>query len=73
MGQNRDRTVPLVFHSGTVGHNGKKPVCNSYRDFHKPRGFSTKPFFSNAWDSGTRGLNFIRHNNKVSHQTVPFP
>jgi hypothetical protein len=33
----------------------------------------TNPIFYIWWDSGTREINFIEHNNKVSHQTVPFP
>jgi hypothetical protein len=73
---------------GTVGHgtNARAVLSHGFSTAGQPgrpvsrlfaavTTFSTSGpgfLFSNAWDSGTRGVNFIRCNIKVSHQTVPF-
>jgi hypothetical protein len=35
LGQNWDRSVPRVFHSGIVGMNAKLLVCRGYSLFHR--------------------------------------
>jgi hypothetical protein len=71
MGQDWDASVPLVFHSGAVLSEGKPSCCSTYRVFHRRNRFSTKAFFSYAWDSGTKGVKDNGHNNKVSQKCVP--
>jgi hypothetical protein len=53
--------IAALFFSGTVGHGTKTETDGTNRTI-----------FQIWWDSGTSGVNFIKHNNKVSHQTVPF-
>jgi hypothetical protein len=54
--------MAALFFSGTAGHGTKTETDGT-----------NGTIFHMWWDSGTRGVNFIKYNNKVSHQTVPLP
>jgi hypothetical protein len=57
----RQARIAALFFPGTTGHGTKSGTDGT-----------NGTIFQLWWDSGTIDVKYIIHNNKVSHQTVPF-